>query len=626
MSKKGTRGKPIARIRKKPKISPAGRDRLLLGGILFLALAVRLIALADLSGTPYFSFPLWDERIYHEWAKKIADGTFSSKSIYEFAPLYAYVMALLYKILSPDLVYVRILNVVLGVIVCGFVYLVGTALKNRTAGLLAALVAALYKPLILYSIVPLKETLAALCFAAFLYFFLALIDTLLQNQDNAVADSTLTRRHPFMMAFWLGIASGLLINVRPNALVSVPLIFILPVWYAFKDRISLRRVGTALSIVMLGMIFALSPFIMRNYLVAGKPALTTSQGGFNFYLGNNLDNPDPYYRPVAFATSSPFEQGIQFTIEAGRRTGKSLTPEDASRYWTMETIRQAANKPGDFTWKLWQKTLVVINRFEACDHYDIDFLSEFVKTFRLPFFSFWLIFPLAMVGMIHGIVHDRQFRALSILLASYALTLIAFFTSGRYRLPMVTLLIPFAVSGTICMAEFFRNRDFRKAGICVALTLLFLIAGNLPVRGTDDKTAYYNTHALILDEKGYQEEAIHYWRLSSEMKKPFSAFADISLATISFQQGKLKDGYDYLNRVEEDSFAAAQKYNLIGDILFSQQDLTGAAESYEKALNINSGQREILRNLIRIYRKTDPLRASRYEEKLKHISAFYDLF
>ena len=78
-------------------------------------------------------------------------------------------------------------------------------------------------------------------------------------------------------------------------------------------------------------------------------------------------------------------------------------------------------------WKLWQKTLVMINRFEACDHYDIDFLSEFVKTFRLPFFSFWLIFPLAMVGMIQGIARDRKSRAVSCLLAVYALTLIVVF-------------------------------------------------------------------------------------------------------------------------------------------------------------------------------------------------------
>jgi hypothetical protein len=41
-----------------------------LSGILLLALLLRVAALMDLSGSIYFDFLLWDERIYHEWAKK----------------------------------------------------------------------------------------------------------------------------------------------------------------------------------------------------------------------------------------------------------------------------------------------------------------------------------------------------------------------------------------------------------------------------------------------------------------------------------------------------------------------------------------------------------------------------
>jgi len=88
----------------------------------------------------------------------------------------------------------------------------------------------------------------------------------------------------------------------------------------------------------------------------------------------------------------------------------------------------------------------------------------------------------------------------------------------------------------------------------------------------------------------------------------------------------LKQGYDYLNKIEDSSFAASQKYELIGDILLTQQNLTGAAESYEKSPRINSGDRRALLKLVRLYRETDPPRASQYEKRLKYISAFYDLF
>ncbi len=625
MSKKGSKKKPATEMVRSLNITSERRNLLLLAGALLLALIVRLIALADLSATPYFTFILWDERVYHEWAQKIADGTFSSRSIYEFAPLFAYIMAFLYKIFSADLVYVRALNVILGVITCWFVYLIGTALVNRKVGLWACLVAALYKPLILYSIVPLKEALSTLGFAAVFYCFLVVIQTLVENRKiPSIRPGDLISR-PAVAAVLLGLAAGLVINVRPNALVIVPFLFALPAVYALRDRVPFKPVAVTLAMLLLGITLAVAPFMVRNYVVAGKLALTTSQGGFNLYLGNNLSNPDPYYRPVAFATSSPFEQGIQFTVEASRRTGKTMTPEEASRYWMQETLREATRHPGTFLWKLWQKTLVLVNRFEACDHYDIDFLSEFAGTFRLPFFSFWLIFPLAMVGMIHGFSHDRKTRAVSLILAVYGLTLIAFFSNGRYRLPMVTLLIPLAVSGAFCILESIRSGSVRKTGLLCMIALIFLVIAMLPVKATDDKTAYYNTHALILNQKGLTREALHYWNHSSDMDKPFSAFANISLAAHYFQTGNPDRGYAYLNRIGNDSFALAQKYDLIGDVLYSQQNLSGAAEYYEKSLQINSSQRRTILKLIQLYNRTDPSRTAAYEERLRYVSTFYDL-
>jgi tetratricopeptide (TPR) repeat protein len=373
---------------------------------------------------------------------------------------------------------------------------------------------------------------------------------------------------------------------------------------------------------VMGIALALSPFLIRNYVVAGKLALTTSQGGFNLYLGNNLQNPDPYYRPVSFATSSPFEQGIQFTIEASRRAGKRLTPDEASRYWTKETLREGANAPGAFLWKLWQKTLVVVNRFEACDHYGIDFIGGFVKIFRFPFIGFWLIFPFAMIG---GGFGDRKARTVGFVLAVYALTLIAFFTNARYRLPMMPLLIPFAVLGMTWIVTAFREGNRRKAGIYIAIASVFFITENLPVRATDDQAAYYNTHAIVMSAKGFQAEAIYYWSLSSEMDKPFSAAANLSLARRYFQQGDLERGYAYLSKIGDDSFATAQKYDLLGDVLVRQKNLSSAAAAYEKSLSINSGQQRTLGKLIQLYKITDPKKTSLYETRLKYVSSFYDL-
>ncbi|MCG6533903.1 MAG: tetratricopeptide repeat protein [Syntrophales bacterium LBB04] len=603
-----------------------------LSGILFLALLLRVAALKDLSGSIYFDFLLWDERIYHEWAKKIADGSFTSRAVYEFPPLFAYLAAGIYRLFSPDVLYIRILNIVFGVFTCWMVYLLGSAIADRRTGLLACLVAALYKPFIFYSIVPLKDTLAVALFALACY-----LSVIALKHDDLCGMPPLPAgpagRIPllFLKHRWacitasLGAAAGLLLNVRPNAVILIPVFALLILWYGRKSGTPLRKTLIGLLLYVLGLSLAVSPFVIRNIRVAGEFALTTSQAGYNLYLGNNLKNPDPYYRPVPFASSSPFEQGTQFTIEASRREGRKLSPREASSHWSREVLHAALAQPIDFAWKLAQKTLVLFNSFEACDHYDIDFISRFVPFFKFPLVSFWLILPLGMAGLIQrGIRNDRG-RMLLTILFFYALTLIVFFTNGRYRLLIPVILIPFAALGVREIFSSLRNRQYRKTILSGGIIAVFLIIGLLPVRATDDKTAYYNTHAIILDSRGFGEEAIRYWKASSEMNRPYSAFANLSLAAKYYQRGKIPEGSFYLEKIPDDSFAAAAKYELTGDLMIHRKEVGKAIDAYERSLAINSGQRLPRMKIVRIYGVLDPPRAIKEEKTLSYIKSFYDL-
>jgi 4-amino-4-deoxy-L-arabinose transferase-like glycosyltransferase len=600
-------------------------SHVLVAAILLLALIVRIAALIDLSGSIYADFLLWDERIYHEWAKKIAEGTFSSKTIYEFAPLFAYITAFIYKIASPDIFYVRILSIFSGVLTCWLVYLIGKELANKQVGLFACLIACLYKPFIFYSIVPLKEMSGVCLFAVTVYFFLTALNETPEKRrlKNGIQNSTVIDKWMSIKICSLGIAAGLLINIRPNAVILLPVIPFVMLFYLNKERVSLKRASLILIMYIAGIAVAVSPFIIRNYLVAGKVALTTSQAGFNLYLGNNLQNPDPYYRPVSFASSSPFEQGTQFTIEASRRVGGKLDPQEASDYWTKEILTMAVSEPVPFTRKLMQKTLVLFNQFEACDHYHIPFLSDFVKFFNIPFLSFWLILPLGMAGMIVSIFRQRATRGLAVITALYGLTLIVFFTSARYRLPLLVILIPFAAMAVWHLTSSIRKKVFRQTVLPGVIIVSFLIIEFLPVRATDDVTAYFNTHAIILDSKGFTNEAIMYWKTSSDMNKSFSAFANLALAGKYFQRGDLQSGNYYLNKIPDNSFAAASKYELFGDIMTHNNQLPEAISAYKKSLEINSGQRRVLAKLIHLYSSKDPQKAVQEEARLKYLSSFY---
>jgi len=606
MSHKGKQKAPPAAARKTKEPFVERYARPLLGLILLLALGLRVAALMDLSRTIYVDFMLWDERFYHEFAVRIADGTYADRAVYEYAPLFAYLMAGIYRLFSPEIFHIRLLNILFGVLACWVIYGIGARLGGRKIGLLACLAAALYKPFILYSIVPLKEASAILLFALTAFMFLTAIE------KKALLPSGI-----------LGLAMGLLLNVRPNAVILIPLLLLLIAWHRCQNGDGLRTVAAHFGLCLLGLWIAVAPFVIRNYIVAGEFAVTTSQTGFNLYIGNNLANPDPYYRPVPFASSSPFEQGIQFTIEASRRTGKILSSTEASDYWTKETFRQAIAEPRAFAWKVVQKTLALVNHFEACDHYDIGFISDFARFFKLPFFSFWFVFPLGMAALAFRLFDDRKARALGLILAVYAATLLIFFNNARYRVPMLAILIPYAALGGADLVEKIRRRDFRRAGIFAAVVLALTVVGFLPVQATDDRTAYFNTHAIILDSRGFENEAILYWRQSSEMKRSFSAFANLSLANKCFRRGLIPEGNRYLDLIPDSSFAAAPKYEIKGDILIRQQKIGEAIQAYERSLAINSGQRRTLSKLIQIYQKTDPPKAAALEAQLKYIAGFY---
>ena len=109
------------------------------------------------------------------------------------------------------------------------------------------------------------------------------------------------------------------------------------------------------------------------------------------------------------------------------------------------------------------------------------------------------------------------------------------------------------------------------------------------------------------------------------MNKPFSAFANLSLAGNFFKRGNIRGGLFYLEKIPDDSFAAATKYELMGDLMLSQKEVGKAVTAYERSLDINSGRKAPRMKLIRIYKVLNPPRAIEEEKALSHINSFYDL-
>jgi tetratricopeptide (TPR) repeat protein len=229
-----------------------------------------------------------------------------------------------------------------------------------------------------------------------------------------------------------------------------------------------------------------------------------------------------------------------------------------------------------------------------------------------------------MAWMVLSIRKSEKSLALGVVFLIYALTLIAFFSNMRIRIPLLVILIPYAAMGCEMVFKILKKKIPMADGkpYLIAFAMLTVIEF-LPVMGTGDLTAHYNTHAINLASKGLGNEAIRYWDESSAMKRPYSAYANLSLAGVYYHRNDFFNGNIYLKKIPDDSFAAAAKYELLGDGWVKQKQIDQAIPAYEKSLQINSGQIMARMKLIQLYEYRNPQQAAKEKEYFTYIESFY---
>lgn len=434
-----------------------------------VALAVRIFALLSFQKSLYADFLLFDEQVYHTWAVRMASGEFGTLSVPDFAPLPAYIMAAVYTLFAPDPFYIRLLNMALGTGTCMMIVLVGRRMGGARVGLFSGMVAALYAPLVFFSVVLHKTALSVFLFSAFVYACLVLMDAVSEEKQKPL-------RHTWAWAILTGVIMALLINVRSNAVVMMPVALACAAWACFRDRVPVRTWPAVLAGFVLGFAVAVLPFVVRDYKMTGAFAVTPA-GGFNLYIANNPDNPFPYYRPVRFATSNATQQAIGFVIEASRRQGEKLSPREASAYWTGEVKRFAMENPAAFARKIGVKVLAAFNRYESADNHHLGFLKDYISFLRWPLLSIGLVLPLGMAGLVMLGFTDRKKALAALVCLAYGATMVIFFSNVRIRLPVMVVLIPFAVLGLGWLVSALRQGSFKTAGAYIAAATFFFCSG-----------------------------------------------------------------------------------------------------------------------------------------------------
>ncbi len=549
------------------------RNDLWIAAVLFVAaLSVRIIYLFEIRDNPLFHDPTGDGRVYTEWAARIASGDFLGQGVFYQAPLYPYFLGLLEFLLGRNLWSIRMVQLILGAGSCSLIFLAGREFMGRAAGIAAGTILALYAPGIFYEGLIQKTVLD-----------LFLISLLLV----AIGKSQ-TRPNPRK---WISVGAvlALLALSRENAMVWSAVI---PIWIWFYFSLeSPRRRAFWVGCFFLGWALVLFPVGLRNLVVGGEFTLTTSQFGPNFYIGNN---------PKASGTYTPLRGGhgsAQFerkdaTDIAEQASGRSLSPAEVSRYWFSRSTEYIVSHPLHWLQLLVRKWLLLWNFAEIEDSDDIYIHMEWSVILRILgwVMTFGLLAPVAVVGCFLTWEYRHRLWILYALIGTYALSVAAVFVLGRYRFPLVPILVIFAGAAIVECASLFRARLLRRGLVCSGVGLAAAVFVHWPGIGkTGPSASGYNNIANALVAKGREDEAVQIYEKALEVEPRYAAI-HFNLGNLLLARRKLDQAAGHYKEAIHARPDFPEAYWALGNIAAMRNDLDTAVELFRKSLVISPNE------------------------------------
>ena len=518
------------------------------------AVLLRLAHIWNSRANPTFWAPAVDPGWYDQAAQNILMGNWGQFPFFR-APAYPALLAAVYAVFGRDLMAARVLNAALQGAAVWAVWRVGRAYIAPAAGIIAALLLAVNGTAIYFA----GEILSTS--AEMLAAILGLWATL-----------RLTRDHGLPAVMVCGLAWGVAAVVRPNFLFVFP-VALAAVYFSIR-AISGRRALTAGAVWLAAAFAPILPVTAVNYLESGELVLIASQGGVNFWIGNNPESTGILSVLPGYGNTWTLEDA---KAEAERELGRPVGPGELSRFYYAKGWSFLSRYPGLAVRFMIRKTALFFNRFEISNNKHIEYFSA-VSPWLPPLqrLNFGVLVPLGLLGF--WVARRQAWAQITAgLIALYAVSVVLFFVTSRFRMPSVPCFSLLAAGGLWWIVETLRRRLSPRA-----LRPLLLLVGGAAI-------TYMNPWHLAEAPVGWARymEGNAYLKLN----EPDSA-------RVCFEDAI------------RDSQAVARSQINLGVIALRQGDTTGALGWYEAARSRDPVNPDVWNNLGAVYEwRGDTLRA-----------------
>jgi len=475
--------------------------------IFIVAFSVRFVFLVQQSeNNPLFYYPVMDEEYHDQWAQAIlSDQPFLDHQPYFRAPLYPWFLSLLYTLVGRDLFLARLVQIILGSLTAVMVYRFAALFVKPLNASLAGFIIALYGPLVYFDCLLLIPVLAVFLNTVFLVL-------LIQAMRIPVCG-----KRPFYWA-GAGLACGLSAIARPNMLLFVPVIclyyFLMPdnhLRQLWKKAVDLCIFGVALALII-------TPVTIRNYIVSGDFVLIASQGGVNFYIGNNPQSDGktaivPGTRPDWWGG---YEDSRALAIS---ELGPGARDSDISRFYYQKAFAYIKSDFRSWSRLMGKKVLFLLGSFEPSNNYAISFMTGFAPVYSFIPFSFKLLAPFGLTGLLFLLTRKKGAAILPLFLITYAFSIVLFFVTARYRLPLIPLLavgVPVLLERSLC---YIRQKNYGYLLMIVLTVGTLYVFIDRPGQPYHDVSQDHYTLGVHYASIGDTEKARHEYEKALQVNK-----------------------------------------------------------------------------------------------------------
>ncbi len=542
--------------------------------VVLVAALVRVWVALDATDAPFWSVPIVDEIAYMQMSERMVLGQEPPYGAYYMTPGYAWFLAALVG-LGAQLPAVKIVQLVLGVVNAVLVFALGRRWFDARVGVVAGVLWAVAPTVLLHEILILKPTLTV---------FLAFAALWIVARDGAG-----------VVAWTLG---GLLLGAAATVRGEMPVVglglVVGALLAARREFPPAPRPGWAPVLGLLALLAVVAVPTAQNLARGGGFVVIAYSGGPNFYIGNH-DGADGSYLPLRPGRSDATVEEDDAVRLAREESPLALDAAGVSRFWWRQGLEWWAREPLEAVSVTLKKAVLLWGAWEGNDVHSLPIAGRWIAALNNPVVRPWLIFPLALAGLVFLRPWRGRWPLVVFLLGSW-IALVPFFVFERFRLPMM------AVATMLAAAVVIRGLDAWRAGHRQAVTaaaLATVAAGGLlalPSVPRDESALHVNVGSMLLQQSRWEEALREFDAVRRE--SPGAERVEINRATALDRLGRTDEAMQALETALKALYAEARGtgrppveeltycHELAGDIERRRGRLEAAAEQYEAALRL----------------------------------------